>query len=207
MKKRNIWLWAVVFGLIASVALYLSLFSKPVDAEPPVEQTASSPQVETKVSVDTVKNPSDSGVKMKEVKAEEPSGQELLPFPNGKRAMSIAVDTPQGVSGFVKPGAYIDIISLIKPSDGEKKAGQHDAATLLLQKMRVLGVGQASDNPKQTAPYSTVTLEVSPTEGLAITLAMKNGLYLMLRNPSDNTTEPTRTHIHEDEIHKGVFKP
>jgi pilus assembly protein CpaB len=129
-----------------------------------------------------------------------------LPFPNGKRAISIAVDTPQGVSGFVKPGDYIDIISLIKPSDEEKKAGQHDAVTLFLQKVRVLGVGQASDNPKQATPYSTVTLEVSPTEGLAISLAMKNGLYLMLRNPNDNSTEPTLTHIHEDEIHKGIFK-
>jgi pilus assembly protein CpaB len=206
MKKRKIWLWAIVFGLIASIALYLSLFSKAVEAETPTEQTTSSPPTETPALADTAMNELDSGEKKKEEKVEKPSGQELLPFPNGKRAMSIPVDTFQGVSGFVKPGAYIDIIYLIKPTD-EEKAGQHDAATLLLQKVRVLGVGQAYDTPEQAVQYSTVTLEVSPTEGLAITLAMKNGLYLMLRNPSDISTEPTRTHIHEDEIHKGIFRP
>jgi pilus assembly protein CpaB len=123
MKKRNIWLWAVVFGLIATVTLYLSLFSKPAVADTPTKQTASSPQAETQAA-DIAKNQSDSGVKKNEVKADEPSGQVLLPFPDGKRAISVPVDTPQGVSGFVKPGAYIDIISLIKPSDEEKKAGQ-----------------------------------------------------------------------------------
>lgn len=104
----------------------------------------------------------------------------------GKKAVSIRVNDVMGVSGFVLPGDYVDVLVTVEPKEEEgKKAEARTAYTdLLLEKVRVLAVDQTFD-PKLEAPKlgRTVTVEATLADSQKITLASTVGtLSLVLRN-------------------------
>tara|TARA_R110002049_G_scaffold10127_3_gene50481 strand:- start:192453 stop:193475 length:1023 start_codon:yes stop_codon:yes gene_type:complete len=92
------------------------------------------------------------------------------------RAMAIKVDAVTAVGGFVTPGDYIDIVM----TEG---TNQEMRAVTILQKVRVIGVDQQSEESKdQPEVARTITVEVTPEEGLRLALAQKAGsLSLTLR--------------------------
>lgn len=190
MNTKKIWLFAIVFGIIAAGMLY-AMFAKvqkqPVD---PVITDVGEKEEEKEIVVEV-----------------EEKGNEIIPVTDGNRAMTIEVTDPQGVAGFIKPGSFVDIVAvMIVPEEYKDK--QHDAATLLLQNVKVLAIGHAADDTETMKRYQMVTVEVSPREGLTLGFASKYELYLMLRQEGDNEVEqdPDKTHIHEDDLHVGVFR-
>ncbi|WP_432357101.1 Flp pilus assembly protein CpaB [Sporosarcina sp. UB5] len=190
MNPKRIWLVAIVFGFLAAGMLYVVVKNYEVN-----KQAAPPPVVDEKI----VLEPAEEEV------AEEPKN-EMLPIPEGKRAMTIAVTDVQGVAGFIEPGSHVDVVAILIVPE-EHKENQHDAATLLLQDVKVLAIGHSADDQETMRRYQMVTLEVTPIEGLTLSFATQYDLHLLLREEGDHAIEPERTHVHEDDLHKGVFRP
>jgi pilus assembly protein CpaB len=94
-------------------------------------------------------------------------------IPEGKRAITVAVNNVVGVSGFILPGSRVDIISA---EGGEPRT--------ILQNIKVLAVGQLLNQEKNDpVNVSAVTLEVDPRQAEIIVKA--RNLRLTLRNPDD----------------------
>jgi len=116
-------------------------------------------------------------------------------IPDGYRAMTVKVDDVVGVSGFILPGALVDIVVVIKPP---KNTGQEDMISkIVLQNIKVLASGQNIDKPKndrdvERAPKA-VTLQVTPEQAEKLALASSEGkLQLVMRNSIDQTDASTR---------------
>lgn len=217
MKTKNIWLIATIFGALASTTLYLALFSS---SSTEAMQTEVKSQKE--VSED-VKNTMNNG------STNEPKEPlEAIPhieISQGKRALSITVSEEQGVSGYITPGSYVDVIVMVPPPEGENASAQ-----ILLENKKVVAVGEWSNAPQQSSgtpqteeeteevggeagenvkkgpiQYRTVTLEVLPIEGSSLALSdLKGEITLMLRAPKDTTSSP-HTHITLEQLNKGAI--
>ncbi|WP_158587416.1 Flp pilus assembly protein CpaB [Neobacillus notoginsengisoli] len=199
MKSKKLWIWSLIFGLVATSFLYILINSRanvqtsaPSSTKPVT--TKAEEQEETKTASTKTAAAAEKGAE----------GNELLPISDGKRAMTIQVTDVQGIAGFIKAGSHVDVVvKLIVPEDA--KAGQHDAGTLIVQNAKVLAIGHAADDEETRKKYQMVTLEVNPREGLALGFSTKYELYLMLRKDGDDKLEKKHTHVHEDELHEGVF--
>ncbi|RST70321.1 Flp pilus assembly protein CpaB [Siminovitchia acidinfaciens] len=187
MNTKKIWLFAMVLGLMAAGFLYVMIN----DSQKGVAQEAAVAEEEPEE---------------KEV-TEEPEEETPPPLTiaKGKRAITVEVSDVQGVAGNVKAGSFVDVVAIMVVPE-EYKEKQHDAATLLLQNVKVLEVGHAADDEEAKKRYQMVTLEVTSKEGLALGFATKHELYLMLRQEGDEKVNPKHTHIHEDDLHEGVFR-
>lgn len=197
MKTSKLWIWSFVFALCATGVLYFVIKSGGgSQAASTIPQTKESPE-ENKKS----EPPKETAVQSEE---EDNKENKLLPYGEGKRAISLEVTEVQGVSGFIRAGSHVDVVAILKvPEDAKGK--QHDAGTLIIQNARVLAIGHAADDQEQRKRYQLVTLEVSSREGLVLGFSTKYELYLMLRTDGDNKLDPNHTHVHEDELHEGVF--
>lgn len=105
----------------------------------------------------------------------------------GMRAVSVPVDAPSDVSGFVFPGDRVDIlITLSLPSAGASDNGNpHKAAETVLRDIRVIAIDQRLDSKDgQAVVARTVTLEVTPKQSEIVALAANMGgkLSLSLRS-------------------------
>jgi pilus assembly protein CpaB len=103
----------------------------------------------------------------------------------GYRAYSVPVNESSSVAGFVRPGSFVDIISVIS-------GGSRPVARTILQNIRVLATGNQlqsiTENPgaPRSQNFSTVTLEVPLEEAQLLALATREGsLQLVIRNPGD----------------------
>ncbi|MBO8172216.1 MAG: Flp pilus assembly protein CpaB [Bacillaceae bacterium] len=203
MKTRKIWIWAILFGLMASITLYFTVFLKYT----PGSAQTGTPDTVPVTSDSNNEDPASQDQTPKDQDAEaDTTANKIIPIEEGKRAISIKVNDVQGVSGFVKPGDHVDLVSIIRPPEEAIQQGQHAAAQILLQNVKVLAVGHAADHEEEAARYTSVTIEVTPREGLFVGFATKHELYLMLRKTGDETLEPEHTHVHEDELHEGVYR-
>ncbi|MDX9870870.1 MAG: Flp pilus assembly protein CpaB [Clostridia bacterium] len=111
-------------------------------------------------------------------------------IPQGKRALTIAVDTISGIAGLIKPGDEVDVVAVIDlPDPGSSR--DLPFSLIALQDIRVLAVGsQMKDTHKSSAPleYSNITLAVTAEEARPLTLAAERGsIRLMLRSPVDDS--------------------
>jgi pilus assembly protein CpaB len=191
LSTKKIWLLSLVFGIIAAGLMYKLIVDNQKQAvlEPGVnvneDNEKETPQVDDKVDVE--------------------NENEMIPISKGNRAISIAVSDVQGVAGQIKPGSRVDVLVILTVPE-EQKESQHDAATLLLQNVKVLAVGHAADDEVTMKRYQMVTIEVTPVEGLTLSFATNYDLHLMLRADGDNEIEPEKTHVHEDSLHVGVFR-
>ena len=111
--------------------------------------------------------------------------------PEGKRAITIAVDAITGVGGFVRPGDAVDILWTIQlPQEGQR-ASQVVTLTLF-QNVSVMAVGtdmvgrgktRAAASPEETR---TVTLALTPQETSFLLFAREQGrIQLSLRAKAD----------------------
>lgn len=115
----------------------------------------------------------------------------------GKRAMAVKVDKVIGVSNFLKPGHFVDVLVSIKKEDDTKKEGDGDEfmTKMVLENILVLSSGPqlAEGDKKEAKDYDVVTLEVDPEEAEKLGLALNRGkIQLALRNYSDKEDELTR---------------
>ena len=102
----------------------------------------------------------------------------------GMRAVSLRANDVAGVGGFVLPGDRVDVL-LTRTQDGNDQSTS--LTQVLAQNVRVVGVDQ-SDNQAADKPVvvKAITVEVSPDEAQAITLAQSVGaVSLALRQISD----------------------
>lgn len=114
-------------------------------------------------------------------------------IPEGYRAMTVKVDDVVGISGFIRPGALVDVVVVIDPSD--KMLGQGPVSKIVLQNIKVLANGQNIDRPKnerEAESVKAVTLQVTPEQAEKLALAATEGkLQLVMRNSVDQGDEQT----------------
>jgi len=115
-------------------------------------------------------------------------------IPEGYRAMTVKVDDIVGVSGFVMPGSYVDVVAVIVPVN-QTSASQGPISKIVLQNIKVLASGSNIDSPenqRQPASVNAVTLMVTPEQAEKLVLAANESkLQLVMRNYTDQ--EDTRT--------------
>lgn len=128
---------------------------------------------------------------------EEDMNLQLLEISEGHRAISITVDEVQGVSGFLRAGDYVDVISHHLLEDGIPMT------QILLQNIKILSVGSAHTIGEEFTSYRTVTLEVTPMEGATLSLASENGIVaFMLRGVDDHERAPSNQ-VTIEQLQKG----
>ncbi len=112
-------------------------------------------------------------------------------IPEGYRAMTVKVDDVVGVSGFIMPGSFVDVVAIITPVG----AASGPISKIVLQNIKVLASGAKIDSPenqRQPSDVKAVTLQVTPDQAEMLVLAANEGkLQLVMRNYSDQ--EDTQT--------------
>jgi pilus assembly protein CpaB len=181
MNTKKIWLWSVILGMMIALVAYFTFLPK--------QSASTAPSVE---AAEDVKTEVDENAGSQE--EEEPSFNRKIINPmadvsTGKRAVSIYVDLVPGLSGYIQPESRVDVIAYEQTKD-EKKKKEYKSAVLILENIKVLAAGKSVDTEAEALQYQTVTLEVTPEEGVMIGLASKDkdGFYLMLRNNEDIQT-------------------
>ena len=115
-------------------------------------------------------------------------------IPEGYRAMTVKVDDVVGVSGFVMPGSYVDIVAVILPVNSTEAAGG-PISKIVLQNIKVLASGPRIDSPqdqRQPTDAKAVTLQVTPKQAEKLVLAANEGrLQLVMRNYGDQEDAET----------------
>ncbi len=101
----------------------------------------------------------------------------------GMRAVSIAVNAVQGVSGFVRPGDVVDII-LTRQIRGEGASSQDLVTEVVLENIKVLAIDQtASESETEPRVGRTAVVEVDLRDAQKLVLSSRIGtLSLALRN-------------------------
>jgi pilus assembly protein CpaB len=114
--------------------------------------------------------------------------------PEGRRAVSIIVDTLSGVGGFVRPGDQVDILWIPGGAQGQQA---EPVTVTLFQDVPVLAVGGTmvgSDGGGEAQPSSdqyTVTIGLGPQETSLLLFARQQGqLQLALRPKSEKGEVP-----------------
>ena len=115
-------------------------------------------------------------------------------IPSGFRAMTVKVDDVVGVSGFIMPGSFVDVVAIIVPPGQDQTRGP--ISKIVLQSIKVLASGPKIDTPEnQRTPSEvrSVTLQVTPEQAEKLVLAANEGkLQLVMRNYSDQDDANTR---------------
>jgi len=99
----------------------------------------------------------------------------------GRRALTLRVDSTSSFAGLLHPGDRVDLLC--------EREGKH--APTWVRSVPVAAVDRHHDplgKPSDNAEAGTVTLVVTPEEGVRISSAAGSGrLHWFLRNPEDNT--------------------
>ena len=116
-------------------------------------------------------------------------------IPLGYRAMTVKVDDVVGVSGFIMPGSFVDVVAIIvPPGAGSDQRGP--ISKIVLQSIKVLASGPKLDTPENQrtpAEVRAVTLQVTPEQAEKLVLAANEGkLQLVMRNYTDQDDADTR---------------
>ncbi len=118
-------------------------------------------------------------------------------IPPDRRAMSVAITDVTGVSGFLKPGDYVDVMFITEKMDNTRITGE-----VILQNVLLLGVNSMSERTEDqrgaekegdskgksdvnrafSGSPMTATLAIRPEEELRLAVAARAGqIYLALR--------------------------
>jgi len=115
-------------------------------------------------------------------------------IPQGYRAMTVKVDDVVGVSGFIMPGSFVDVVAIIVPPGADQAKGP--ISKIVLQSIKVLASGPKIDTPENQrtpAEVRSVTLQVTPEQAEKLVLAANEGkLQLVMRNYTDQDDAATR---------------
>jgi pilus assembly protein CpaB len=100
----------------------------------------------------------------------------------GYRAVSIGANYVQTVSNLLEPEDYVDVVFSEQEQQTEKKVNTE----MVLQKVKVLAVGQRLIESKEADPrveYSSVTLELKPEQAVMLVNATERGnLHLIVHS-------------------------
>ncbi len=116
----------------------------------------------------------------------------------GYRAISIGVDDITGVSGYIKTGDRVDVISSMLKTD--ETGASYTISTVLVENLLVLETGTGLQSEAEKLGYRTVTIAATPEQVVLINYAATTGkLLLVLRpildekivNPSDYPEKTT----------------
>lgn len=109
----------------------------------------------------------------------------------GRRAITVAVDQINSISGMLEPEDLIDLVASL----------EHNGRRLifpLLQQVKVIATGQRSvDDPKtgERQQFSTVTLDTTPEQAQDIISVRETGkLTALLRHPQDKANIKTTSY-------------
>ncbi|MFK4998206.1 Flp pilus assembly protein CpaB [Bacillus sp. N9] len=191
MNIKRIWAWSMIFGVLAATFVYFTFYSNL-----PVKTASSNVQQEAQEEPEIVEEEL------------EPTGREMpnpiVEVSKGKRAISIKVNLEEGTSGYIEPESKVDIIAFETEKDEERA---YRSAVLILENVKVLASGKSADNANEALHYDTVTVEVTPEEGLelGLTAKYKDGFYLMLRNEEDNRSVEKEKRVTWDEVIETVI--
>jgi pilus assembly protein CpaB len=113
-------------------------------------------------------------------------------IPEGYRAMTVSVNEVVGVSGFILPGSFVDIVVVTSMPD----QSQGPISKIVLQSIKVLASGTNLEQPKDGREVANnvrvVTVLVTPEQAEKLALAGSEGrLQLVMRNTGD--TEDANT--------------
>lgn len=110
---------------------------------------------------------------------------------SGVRALTIAVDEVNSLSGMLQPGDRIDLMLSVRLPGGSSTPLPQEVTRALMQDLRVLATGKQvrpSGDERQGASrvYTAITIEVTPEQAQRLVVAQRSGkLTAMLRNPGD----------------------
>jgi len=117
-------------------------------------------------------------------------------IPEGYRAMTVKVDDIVGVSGFVMPGSFVDIVAVIVPQTAQGVQSQGPISKIVLQHIKVLASGpklDSPDNQREPTNAKSVTLQVTPEQAERLSLAANEGkLQLVMRSYTDQEDSQTK---------------
>lgn len=187
MKTKRLWIWSLIFGVIASLLVYGFVF---MNLTTPVSSSSESTAEELAVAAQKEEE------RLAEAVFEREKVNPIVEISDGKRAISLRVSlNEEGVSGYIEPKSQIDIIAFSTVFESEEMEGSEEvdkkeflSAELILQNVKVLASGSSADKEDEALRYQTVTVEVTPEEGVLLSLAAKekDGFYFMLRNEEDD---------------------
>jgi Flp pilus assembly protein CpaB len=174
----------MVAGLV-----YITTFAKD-NGSTPASGTVNQNQPDTKPDVKTAEELEKENQAEKDKALAREFVNPIVDISKGKRAISIKIINPeQGVSGYITPNSIVDVIAYETMKDDATKK-EYRSAVIVLENVKVLTSGKSSDTKETALLYETVTLEVTPEEGVVLSLASrdKDAFYLMLRNTEDTET-------------------
>lgn len=180
MSVKKIWMMSLTMGVLVAVLAYIVLFYKPAAKTSTEEQAKQEEKVDTVSAAEKEKVEEPGEIPKREMT------NPIVEVSKGMRAISLFVELAPGVSGYVQPNSIVDVVAYETYKD-EKTEKEFKSAVLVLEKVKVLTSGKSSDNLEEAFGYDTVTLEVTPEDGVMLSLATrdKDGFYLMLRNEED----------------------
>lgn len=112
-------------------------------------------------------------------------------IPKGMRAITLKVDDTIGVSGFIRPGNYVDVLTTVDIEGDVKET----VTKTILQSIQVIATGneiENADEDKKAKVVPTVTVLVNLDQAERLSLAVNAGtIRLVLRNHED--LEPVLT--------------
>lgn len=111
----------------------------------------------------------------------------------GKRAVTIPVDSVKGVGGFIQPGDFVDIVLTRRVEEEDEEGDSIPTANIMMENVKVLSVDQQAGSRSGTARVaSSVTLETDTKGAQRIALALNIGrLSLLLRSAGDTASADT----------------
>jgi Flp pilus assembly protein CpaB len=114
-----------------------------------------------------------------------------LKTPEGKRAVTVSIDSLSAVGGLLSPGDYVDVIAQLNvPS---QTADKKTVTAMIFQDLQILAI---NTNVDETGTYDDqqggalrITLAVDPQQAGLLAFCNKNGtLELALRSPNESET-------------------
>lgn len=115
----------------------------------------------------------------------------------GIRAMTVAVDEVNSLSGLLQPGDRIDLLLSVRPPSAAGVV-QPEVTRTVLQDVPVLATGRqsrvsAGEDAPAGRPFTAITVEVLPEQAQRLVVAQRSGkLTAVLRNPNDRRPVPER---------------
>ncbi len=123
---------------------------------------------------------------------------------NGRRAVTVAVDEVNSVSGMLQPGDRIDLLLTVKDAPTPGQTSSSDLTKPLLQDLRILATGSRLEHRPEnrfdgrlesrreaatsSASFATITVEVTPDQAKMLVLAQRGGrITALLRGPDDRS--------------------
>lgn len=107
----------------------------------------------------------------------------------GIRALTIAVDEINSLSGMLQPGDRIDLMLSARLPAAGAGAPPQEITRALMQDLKVLATGRQvrpGGDERQSRAYTAITVEVTPEQAQRLVVAQRSGkLTAMLRNPGD----------------------